>query len=237
MARIVLKRVRAWVASAVLHVLLVVILACPWSGWLADEGSRSAAVVLSHYIPAPVSEDRPDSKSAPCQHAPCIGEAPKPGSRSEPEAPQGEELEFLDDTGYALIPALRRAGGWVAIVSRSDRWQAMAFYRASDGANLGAGVEVARFPLRVVVQEPESYPEIQAWVANLRLAPEMFRAIAVFPPETQQRLHEAIEAEARRAGLAVGPRRAVVAVSSAEAIGIAVRSVALRPDARPQVGN
>jgi hypothetical protein len=180
----------------------------------------------------PLVPGDPPAQKTTCREAPCVGEGPQPSAHPEPAAPQGEELEFLDDTEHALMPALSRAGGWIAIVSRTDRWHSLAFYRAADGKDLGAGVLIARFPLRVVVHEPESYPEIAAWLAALNPAAESLRTVAIFPPQTQQLLHDKIEAEAKRTGLPRGPRSAVVAISSTEPIGIAVRSVALRPENR-----
>jgi len=230
MVRIALERVHGCLTSVVLHCLLLAFLFLPWHSWFGGGRSSSRTTALSHYTPIRILAVRPSTGKSTCLQGPCIGEGPKPSSLPEPEAPQGEELEFLDDTAHDLMAALRRANGWVAIVSRSDRWHALAFYRAVDGVNAGSGVEVARFPLRVVVHEPESYPEIEAWLAPMGLAPESCRILAVFPLRTQQRLHEAIEAEAKRVGLPDGPRRAVVAVSSVEANGIAVRTVALRTD-------
>ena len=71
-------------------------------------------------------------------------EGRRPSARPEPAAPQGEELEFLDDTEHALMPALRRAGGWIAILPRTDRWRTLAFYRVADEKDLGAGIRCAR---------------------------------------------------------------------------------------------
>lgn len=234
MVRIALERVRGYLVSGVLHCLLLAFLLLPWYGWFGGGKSSNQTTAQSHYAPIRILADRPSTGRSTCLEGPCIGEGPKSSSVPEPTTPQGEELEFLDDTGHALMAALRRANGWVAIVSRSDRWHALAFYRAVDGVNVGSGVEIARFPLRVVVHDPESYQEIKAWLITLDLALGSFRTLAVFPPQTQRSLHEAIEAEAQRIGLAGGPRRAVVSVSSADVIGIAVRSVALRSDVQPR---
>jgi hypothetical protein len=124
-----------------------------------------------------------------CRREPCAGEGPRSSARPEPASPQGEELEFLDDTEHALLPALRRAGGWIEVVSPGDRSRALALYRVSDGKNLGAGTDLASFPLRVVVHEPESYLEIERWLAAFGAASKSLRTVAIFPPQTQQHLH------------------------------------------------
>ena len=222
--------------STALHAALLVLVSIPWSLWFAGQGSPAAALE-SHYVATPLSPAEPQAEESTCRGILCIAEGPRPTAHSEPPSPQGEELEFLDDTGHALIAALRRSGGLVAIVSRSDRWHALALHRAVDGKNLGSGADVAAYPLRVVVHEPESYPEIASWLASVGPAPESLRTIAIFPAETQQRLHEAIEAEAKRIGLPPGTKHALVAISSAEPIGIAVRSVALQPEIPPRGGN
>lgn len=160
-----MERMRGFLWSAALHAGLWALLFLPWSLWVGGRGSSSTVAELSHYVPIPLVSGDPPAQKTTCHEDPCVGEAPRPSARPEPEAPQGEELEFLDDTGHALMPALRRAGGWIAIVSRSDRWRALAFYRVTDGKNLGAGTDLARFPLRVLVHEPESYPEIANWLA------------------------------------------------------------------------
>ena len=228
-----MERMRGFLWSAGLHASFCALVFLPWSAWLGGGGSSSAALELSHYVPALLVPGDPPAAKPDCHREPCFGEGPPPSARPEPAAPQGEELEFVDDTEHALLPALRRTGGWIAIVPRADRWRALALYRAADGKNLGAGALLAQFALRVVVHEPESYPEIAAWLAAAGPPPESLRTVAIFPPQTQQRLHERIEAEAKRAGLPPGPRHAVVAVSSTESIGIAVRSVALQTDSRP----
>jgi len=236
MIRAAVKRVRGYLMSVALHVVLIAVLLTPWSSWFAGGGSTVRATESSHYVPLQGPPDHPPGGEPDCRQAPCTGERRRPKGVQEPPAPQGEELEFLDDTSHALMAALRRAGGWVAVVSRSDRWHSLAFYRAGDGTDLGAGLEIARYPLRVVVHEPESYPEIEAWLATLGPAPESFRVIAIFPPQTQQLLHAAIEAQAKRAGLPAGPRRAVVAISAADPTGITVRSVIQRPEIDQQGG-
>jgi hypothetical protein len=137
-------------------------------------------------------------------------------------------LEFSEDTNHALIPALRRVGGWIAIVSHADRWRTLAFYRVADGKNFGAGIDLAQFPLRIVVHEPEVYPEIATWLGAFKPAPESTRVVAVFPRHIQQRLHDKIQEDSKRKGLPPGPRSAVVAISPAEPIGIAVRWVTMR---------
>jgi hypothetical protein len=229
-----MERIRGFLWSVALHAGLLALVFLPWSIWVEGRGASTTATELSHYLPIPLVSSDAHADTTNCRRKPCAREGPRPSARPEPASPQGEELEFLDDTEHALMPALRRAGGWIAVVSRGDRSRALAFYRVSDGKNLGAGTDLARFPLRVIVHEPESYPEITRWLAAIGLAPESLRTVAIFPPQTQQRLHDKIEAEAKRMGLPRGPRHAVVAMSSTEPIGIAVRSVALRSDLHPE---
>ena len=229
-----MERRRGFMWSAALHTGLWALVFAPWSLWVGGRGSSSTITELSHYVPIPLVSGDPPPQKTTCREKPCLGEGPRPAAHPEPSAPQGEELEFLDDTEHALMPALRRADGWIAIVLRADRWRSLAFYRVADGKDLGVGIDLARFPLRVIVHEPESYPEIARWLASVGNAAESLRTVAVFPPQTQRRLHDKIEAEANRTGLPRGPRRAVVAISSTEPIGIAVRSVALRSEVPPK---
>ena len=124
-----MERMCGFLWSAALHAGLCALVFLPWSLWVGSRGSSSTVAELSHYVPMPLVPGGPPAQKTTCREAPCVGDGPQPSAHPEPAAPQGEELEFLDDTEHALMPALRRAGGWIAIVSRTDRWRALAFYR------------------------------------------------------------------------------------------------------------
>ncbi len=207
--------------SFALHAAVFASLWVPWPGGCAGQPFAKQSQI---FVPRP-SEGRPAETEHPCRRPPCLGEQPRPTGRNQIPSPPGEDLEFVDDTDRVLLPALRRAGGWVAFVSRSDRARAVAIYGVADGQNLGAGTDLGRYPLRLVVHEPESYLQIATWMGGLGLPTETLRTLAVFPPQTQARLHEAIEAEAKRTGLHAGPRLARLKLSPNDAIGIAVLSV------------
>jgi hypothetical protein len=161
----------------------------------------------------------------PCGVKPCGRKGPG-GADPFSEAPQ---LDFLDDVGHELLAALRRAGGAVAVVSQANRWRALALYRVSDGVNVGAGLDIHAYPLRLIVHDPAAYPQIVDWISKLDVAEQPLRIVALFPADAQAKLYAAVEAESTRRRLSNGRLRATVAVSASSSFGIEIRSVELLP--------
>jgi len=233
MIRNAFERSRGFLISVLAHAVVCAVAFVPFTSWFASPERPSRGLLVQRYVPLYMSTARTPVGRGTCDSGPCAkGGPPKPAPPILP-APKGPEVQFVDDTTRELLSALDRVGGWVAFVLPSDRWRAIAIYRVSDRKNLGAGASVAGYPIRIVVQEPRAYPEIMEWMAPLGLPPESVRVLAVFPAGTQQHLEQAIEAEARRKNLPVGRRRAVVAVSGRNPIGIEVRSVAMAADPPP----
>jgi hypothetical protein len=230
MIRDAFERSRGFLISILAHAVVCAVALVPIGSWFAGAERVGRGVRVQRYVPLYMGTARAPEGSGACDSGPCAkGAPPKPAPAILP-APKGSELQFVDDSTHQLLLALAHAGGWIAFVLPSDRWRAIAFYRVSDQKNLGTGASVAAYPIRVVVQEPRAYPEIIEWLAPLGLSPESVRVLAVFPAGTQQLLEQAIEAEARRKNLPIGRRRAVLAISGADPIGIEVQSVAIAAD-------